>query len=106
MSISSDIIRGHTETIILSHLIKKDSYGYEINKQIKETTNGKYELKEATMYCAFKRLEEIGYITSYWGDENQGARRKYYRITEEGKSTYKQSKEDWKLTKQIIDELI
>lgn len=106
MSITSDIIRGHTETIILSRLMQKDSYGYEINKTIHDKTNGKYELKEATLYCAFKRLEELGYITSYWGDQTSGARRRYYKITDEGKKAYQQNKKDWAMSKKIIDQLI
>lgn len=106
MSITSDIIRGHTEAIILAHLNKGDSYGYEINKAIKEKTNKEYELKEATLYCAFKRLEENGYIISYWGDQKTGARRRYYKITESGKNNYLRSKEEWKQTKKIIDKLL
>ena len=58
MSIRSDIIRGHTETIILAHLMKGNSYGYEINKSIKDKTDGKYELNDATLYCAVRRLEQ------------------------------------------------
>ena len=58
MSIASDIIRGHTDTIRLARLAAGDSYGYEINKAIERKTEGKYELKEATLYTAFKRLEE------------------------------------------------
>lgn len=66
MSLTSDLIRGHTETIILAQLLKKDSYGYEINKSIQQTTQGEYELKEATLYSAFRRLENAGMIESYW----------------------------------------
>jgi DNA-binding PadR family transcriptional regulator len=106
MSITSDIIRGHTDTIILSHLVNHDSYGYEINKAIQEKTDGEYELKEATLYTAFRRLEQAGYISSYWGDESTGARRRYYSITNLGREIYKQNKEDWNKTKQIIDKLI
>lgn len=106
MSINSDIIRGHTETIILSHLYEKDSYGYEINKMIKEKTNQQYELKEATLYCAFKRLKENGFIESYWGEQTVGARRRYYRITEEGKNHYRECKNDWENTKRILDQLL
>lgn len=106
MSITSDIIRGHTETIILSHLYEKDSYGYEINKMIKEKTNYQYELKEATLYCAFKRLKENGYIESYWWEQAVGARRRYYKITEDGKKYYESCKKDWENTKKILDKLI
>jgi len=56
VSITSDILRGHTETIILSLLLKQDSYGYKINKEILARTDRRYELKEATLYSAFKRL--------------------------------------------------
>ena len=57
MSIASDLIRGHTDTIILAQLLQEDSYGYKINKRIQELTQNEYELKEATLYTAFRRLE-------------------------------------------------
>lgn len=106
MSITSDLIRGHTDTIILSHLMKKDSYGYEINKSIGLLSNGRYELKEATLYTAFKRLEDAGWIASYWGDENSGARRKYYKITPLGIENYNKLFEEWETAKEIIDKLV
>ncbi|MGL5313663.1 MAG: PadR family transcriptional regulator [Peptostreptococcaceae bacterium] len=106
MSITSDLIRGHTDTIILSRLIQGDSYGYEINKYIKIKTNNEYELKEATLYSTFRRLEEGGMIISYWGNENKGARRRYYSITDKGKETLEIQKKDWKKTKELIDSLI
>ena len=77
MLLMSDIIRGYTDTIILAQLYKHDSYGYEINKIIQDSTQGELELKEATLYTTFRRLESGGYILSYWGDENTGARRRY-----------------------------
>ena len=106
MSITSDMLRGHTETIILKHLLNGDSYGYEINKSIQERTNNVYELKEATLYTAFRRLEQNGYITPYWGDEQTGARRRYYSITPLGRAQYAKSLEEWQAAKTLIDELI
>ncbi|MDD7795846.1 PadR family transcriptional regulator [Clostridium sp. 'White wine YQ'] len=106
MSITSDIIRGHTESIILAHLEEKDSYGYEINKSIQEKTNNKYELKEATLYSAFRRLEQSSLITSYWGDQTTGARRRYYSITKLGLAALEQNRTDWNESKQLIDSLI
>ena len=106
MSITSDLIRGHTDTIILAHLLREDSYGYRINKAIQQATNGQYELKEATLYTAFRRLEESGCICSYWGDENSGARRRYYTITSHGRETYQKLKEEWQTVKALIDRLI
>jgi len=106
MSIASDLIRGHTDTIILAQLIQADSYGYKINRAIEKKTGGQYELKEATLYTAFRRLEQMGCIFSYWGDETTGARRRYYSITEYGKETYEQLLTDWDHSKKIIEALI
>lgn len=106
MSIASDIIRGHTETIILKHLFSRDSYGYEINKSIQVATNNRYELKESTLYTAFRRLESAGYILSYWGDQTTGARRRYYSITSLGKERYEESLKEWQEAKFLIDTLI
>lgn len=106
MSMTSDMLRGHTDTIILAHLQEQDSYGYQINKDILEKTNNLYELKEATLYSAFRRLEQEGFITSYWGDEGSGARRRYYAITEAGKGAFEKQMKEWEATKDIIDKLL
>ena len=86
--LSSDLLRGHTDTIILKLLEDGDKYGYEITKLVHERSNQLYELEEATMYSSLKRLENDGHIISYWGDETQGGRRKYYRITGRGTELY------------------
>ena len=106
MSITSDILRGHTEAIILAHLLEQDSYGYQINKDIMKKTDNRCELKEATLYSAFRRLEQAGYIRTYWGDEKVGARRRYYSITEEGRRAYQVYKRDWEEAKADIDRLL
>ena len=106
MSITSDLIRGHTETIILAQLYACDSYGYKINKAIQEASDGQYELKEATLYGAFRRLEESGYISSYWGDETTGARRRYYKLTPQGKDFFARCQTEWEQAKALIDKLV
>ena len=106
MSIAGDLIRGHTEAIILARLLRGDSYGYEINKTISTLSCGRFELKEATLYTAFKRLGEQGYITSYWGDSGAGARRRYYTITPEGRQAYDLLMREWQETKDIMNRLL
>ena len=106
MSITADLIRGHTDAIILAALLQGDSYGYRINRSMVDLTNGRYELKEATLYTAFRRLEEAGYIRSYWGDEATGARRRYYAITEDGRLAYRRMMEEWQEASSMIEKLI
>ncbi len=106
MSITADLIRGHTDTIILAALLQGDSYGYRINRTLCTLTDGRYELKEATLYTAFKRLEEAGYIRSYWGDESTGARRRYYAITPPGREAYARLMREWQEASALIEKLI
>ena len=106
MSIAGDLIRGHTDAIILSRLLKSDSYGYEINKTIYTLSSGQFELKEATLYTAFKRLEDQGFIASYWGNSGAGARRRYYTITPAGREASHRLMMEWQETKEIMDKLL
>ncbi len=103
---SADIIRGYIDTIILSRLENKDVYGYEIIKEVLHLSNSKFEIKEATLYTAFRRLENEGYILSYWGDENIGARRKYYSLLTSGRKVLEENKNDWIQISAILNILI
>ncbi|GIN72964.1 PadR family transcriptional regulator [Bacillus sp. J14TS2] len=104
--LSSDLLRGHADTMILKLLLDGDKYGYEISKLILANSGEQYELKEATMYSSLKRLEKDGNIHSYWGDATQGGRRKYYKITPSGEQTYKQNKLNWEQAKKILERLL
>lgn len=104
--ISSDVIRGYNDTMILYLLLQGDSYGYEISKNIKEISEEKYIIKETTLYSAFTRLEKNGFITSYFGTQTNGKRRTYYKITKEGVDYYKDKCQEWHVTKQVVDKFI
>ncbi len=102
----SDIFRGYTDTIILAQLREGDSYGYEINKKVTQATGGGLELKEATLYTTFRRLETGNFIASYWGDEETGARRRYYALTDAGRALLTENIEDWQRARDMIGRLL
>jgi PadR family transcriptional regulator PadR len=104
--ISSDVIRGYNDTIILFMLLDQDSYGYEISRSIKRLTDDKYIIKETTLYSAFNRLEENGFIESFTGTETFGKQRTYYRITQKGRSYYKEKCDEWILTQDVINHFV
>lgn len=105
MSIAGDLIRGHTDAIILARLMGGDSYGYEIGKAVNRLSGGRLELKEATLYTAFRRLEQAGFVASYWGGKASGARRRYYTITADGRAECLRLLGEWEDTKEIMDQL-
>ena len=104
--ISSDVIRGYNDTIILFFLMEEPSYGYEISRNIKLVSDNKYLIKETTLYSAFTRLEKNGYITSFSQEAENGKRRTYYQITEAGRAYYLEKCEEWALTKDVIERFI
>ncbi|MBR7186760.1 MAG: helix-turn-helix transcriptional regulator [Clostridia bacterium] len=105
-AISSDLIRGHINTIILRALYDGDKYGYAIKEEIERKSHGQYSIKEPSLYSALKRLEKEGYITSYWGGSVSGGRRKYFSLTEEGKEISETNQAEWEYSRTVIDSLI
>ena len=109
VEISSDVIRGYNDTMILNILLKEPSYGYEISKQIRNISDEKYIIKETTLYSAFTRMEKNGYVESFTGDTDpltSGKKRTYYRITDEGRNYYDTKCEEWDLTKEVVEKFI
>lgn len=105
-SVSSDLIRGHINTIILRSLADGDKYGYEIIAEIERKSHGQYSLKQPSLYSALKRLESQGYVTSYWGGSVGGGRRKYFSLSDEGVKIAEQNQSEWEYSRTIIDSLI
>lgn len=99
-------LKGNIETIILCSLYKKDKYGYEVAKEIKERTSNKYEIKQPTLYSYFKRLEEDKLIRSYWGETSNGGRRRYYTLTDVGRSNCQQFISEWDYQKTVMSDLV
>lgn len=107
LEINKEVLKGHIDTLILSLLSKRDMYGYEIAKIVREKSKEQFELKEGTMYLSLKRLEKNEWITSYWGEEQgPGGRRKYYKLTQEGQVGFREKREEWNFVKRIIDSFL
>ena len=105
IEIPKEMLRAQSNVILLHILAKGDNYVYGIIKQVREASNGEFELNEATLYTIFRRLENDGIISSYWGDESQGGRRKYYRLTDLGRETMRVSFESWAKVEQILENI-
>jgi len=106
MDLTGDLLRGHSDIIVLSILAKKDSYGYEINKTVMTLTDGAFQFTEATLYTTFKRLEREGFITTYWKRGDTGKKRRYYSLTEEGKIHYEKKRASWEKAKKNLERIL
>ncbi|WP_340140755.1 PadR family transcriptional regulator [Ruminiclostridium cellobioparum] len=104
--LNKEMLKGTIDILILSVLKEHDNYGYEISKIIKTKSSDLFEILEATMYLALKRLENQNAIESYWGTERGGGRRRYFKITDLGSEQLDQLTSDWKQTVQLVDKFI
>lgn len=102
---SKDLIAASSFSIILLVLAKKESYGYEIIKNIKEASQGKLDFAEGTLYPILKKMESSGWIVSKWRTAENGRERKYYKISARGKKQLALEKKNWRSINQIIQSL-
>ena len=104
--ISSDVIRGYVDVMILRILCDGDSYGYAVSKKITDISDNLYTMKETTLYSAFSRLEKLGYLRSYPGSHSGGRERTYYSLTDSGRLYYERKCTEWTLTKALIAKFV
>jgi PadR family transcriptional regulator, regulatory protein PadR len=106
IKLDKEQLKGNLDLIILAHVSKTDDYGGAIVKKIYDESNQQYKMSEGTLYSLLKRLEKKGLLSSYWGDETNGGRRRYYSITDAGKVTFKEKLESWRSINKMIENSI
>lgn len=106
MKINKELMKGSTSILILSLLENEDMYGYQISQLLKEKSENIFDLKEGTLYPMLHGLENENAVESYWFDADNGKRRKYYKITPNGRKLLKQKKEEWELYIKAVNTVI
>ena len=99
-------VSGYIEAILLKIISLEDCYGYNISRSIAKITADTCEIKEATLYSGLRRLEAEEQISSYWGSESQGGRRKYYTLTQTGRENLTEGNLKWERTKTLVDKIL
>lgn len=89
-----DLLRGSLDLMVLSVLSEEAKYGYLIQKEIRDASAGRVELKAGTLYPLLHRLETDKLIRSKW-DDSTGRKRKWYELTAAGKRRLNQHAADW-----------
>ncbi|MDR0297430.1 MAG: PadR family transcriptional regulator [Streptococcaceae bacterium] len=103
--IPKEMLRAQANVILLTILEQGDNYIYGILKTVRAVSGGEFEIPEGTLYALFKRLERDGIVESYWGDESGGSRRKYYRMTAQGRSNMQLAGESWRKVDAMIEKI-
>jgi PadR family transcriptional regulator PadR len=95
MSLQDQIRKGSTEILILSLLAKEPMYGYQISQELRQRSEGYFEMKEGLLYPTLHRMAQDGLLTSEWRETGSARRRKYYAITDKGRRTLREQTAEW-----------
>jgi PadR family transcriptional regulator, regulatory protein PadR len=95
MDISKDLTAASSTPIVLAILAEGDSYGYAIIKRVQELSKGHLEWTDGMLYPVLHRLERLGYVKARWEAAETGRRRKYYRITPQGRAQLAEDRKQW-----------
>ncbi len=97
MSIGKDLVAASATPLVLSILSEGESYGYAIIKRVEDLSEGQLLWTDGMLYPVLHRLERAGYVKASWGKSESGRRRKYYRLTEQGKTELSDQRRQWKV---------
>ena len=84
MNYRRELLKGNTDTLLLSLLSIQPMYGYQIIKELKKRSNGYFTFREGTLYPALHRLEAAKLVRGSWDRLTPGKERRYYHLTEKG----------------------
>lgn len=94
-SIRDQIRKGSSEILILRLLNDEPMYGYQIVQELKERSGGYFDMKEGLLYPTLHRMKQAGLVTSEWQTSDSQRRRKYYRLTAEGRKVLDEGSAEW-----------
>lgn len=96
MKISKELSKGSNGMLVLSVISRGEMYGYQIIKTVELMSNNVFQMNEGTLYPILHSLEMENYLTSRWVEsEENGRKRKYYKITEKGLRELAVQKQEW-----------
>lgn len=104
--IKGEMIRGQIDTVILLALTDGDKDSNDIRIAIEEKSDNQYSIKQGTFYSAMQRLVKQGLIKEYRSSALDGIRRKYYSLTPKGTKYLDKNREQWSISKALVDNLI
>ena len=99
----SELLKGSTDSLLLSLLVERPMYGYELLRHIEQRSEGYFRLKEGTLYPALHRLEREGLIEGLYRSAPTGQYRRYYAITSKGSEELARRRNEWRDFSRAID---
>lgn len=104
--ISKNLAAASTKPMILAILRGGENYGYQIIQRVKELSGGELEWADGMLYPVLHKLEKDGLVSTSWKISEEGRQRKYYKLTELGRTELNKEFEQWMSVHEIFIKLI
>jgi len=102
MELGKDLVAASATPLVLAILMEGDSYGYAIIKRVATLSGGHLQWTDGMLYPVLHRLERQGLVATKWGVSDNGRKRKYYRITKDGRLQLVAQRQQW----QVVDDTL
>jgi PadR family transcriptional regulator, regulatory protein PadR len=89
------LLQGTLDLLILKSLVPGELHGLGISRRVQQITSGTFVVKPGSLFPALHRMEDEGWISSFWGDSENNRRAKYYRLTKAGRKQLEVETERW-----------
>jgi PadR family transcriptional regulator, regulatory protein PadR len=91
----TNLLQGTLDLLILKALALAEMHGLGIANRIAQITKGTFQVKPGSLFPALHRMEEAGWLSSYWGESENNRRAKYYRLTAAGRRQFQTETRQW-----------
>jgi len=92
---STTLLQGTLDLLILKSLATGEMHGLGVSRRIEQITGGTFVVKPGSLFPALHRMEEEGWISSFWGESENNRRAKYYRLTKPGRRQLETETKRW-----------
>jgi PadR family transcriptional regulator, regulatory protein PadR len=103
--LAKELVAASTEPLILSLLSAGESYGYALIQEVKRLSGDSIKWSDGMLYPVLHRMERAGWIASRWGEAENGRKRKYYSLRNDGKKALRQQREQWDTVSRVLKRL-
>jgi PadR family transcriptional regulator len=106
MHIDKDLVAASATPLVLAILSEGESYGYAILKRVRALSDGELEWTDGMLYPLLHRLERVGHVTTEWRTPPEGRRRKYYVMTDAGRTALVEHQRQWLTVTRALDDVL
>jgi PadR family transcriptional regulator PadR len=91
----ANLLQGTLDLLVLKALGTGELHGLGISRRIEQITKGTFQVKPGSLFPALHRMEEAGWLSSFWGESENNRRAKFYRLTKQGERQIAAETEQW-----------